>query len=51
MMHPCKTIISTNIDIKKIYQYYDERVGSRIVGNFDIYKFAGDDIRKYKASR
>lgn len=51
MTHPCKTIISTNIDIRKLYQYYDERVGSRIIGNFDIYRFAGDDIRKYKASR
>lgn len=46
---PCKTIISTNITMNQLYQYYDERVGSRIIGNFDIYKFAGDDIREYKA--
>lgn len=45
---PCKTIISTNIDLKKLYEYYDERVVSRIIGNFDMYKFAGDDIRKLK---
>jgi len=51
MTRPCKTIISTNIDMRKLYQYYDERVGSRIIGNFDIYRFAGDDIRKYKASQ
>ena len=50
MVRPCKTIISTNIDIRKLYEYYDERVGSRIIGNFDIYRFAGDDIRKLKAS-
>ena len=50
MIRPCKTIISTNIDIRKLYEYYDERVGSRIIGNFDIYRFAGDDIRKLKAS-
>ncbi len=50
MVRPCKTIISTNIDIQKLYEYYDERVGSRIIGNFDIYRFAGDDIRKLKAS-
>ncbi|HHW00903.1 MAG TPA: ATP-binding protein [Clostridiaceae bacterium] len=45
---PCKTIISTNIDIKKMYEYYDERIVSRIIGYFDIYKFAGEDIRKLK---
>lgn len=45
---PCKTIISTNIDIKKMYEYYDERIVSRIIGSFDIYKFAGEDIRKIK---
>ena len=50
MVRPCKTIISTNIDIRKLYEYYDERVGSRIIGSFDIYRFAGDDIRKLKAS-
>lgn len=50
MVRPCKTIISTNIDIRKLYEYYDERVGSRIIGNFDIYRFAGDDIRKLKAN-
>ena len=50
MVRPCKTLISTNIDIRKLYEYYDERVGSRIIGNFDIYRFAGDDIRKLKAS-
>lgn len=49
MIRPCKTIISTNIDIRKLYEYYDERVGSRIIGNFDIFRFAGDDIRKLKA--
>ena len=46
---PCKTIISTNIDLKKLFEYYDERVVSRIIGGFDIYKFAGDDIRKVKS--
>lgn len=50
LKRPCKTIISTNIDMKKLSEYYDERVVSRIIGNFDIYKFAGDDIRKLKSS-
>ncbi len=51
LARPCKTIISTNIDIRKLYEYYDERVGSRLIGNFDIYRFAGDDIRRLKASQ
>lgn len=42
---PCKTIIVTNIDLKKLFEYYDERIVSRILGHFDIFRFAGDDIR------
>lgn len=45
---PCKTIISTNIDMKRLSEYYDERVISRIIGSFDIFRFAGDDIRRLK---
>ena len=51
LSRPCKTIISTNIDIKKMYDYYDERIVSRIIGNFNMFRFAGDDIRKIKALR
>ncbi len=40
-----KTIISTNLEIKDIFNNYDERLGSRIVGNYNICKFFGDDIR------
>jgi DNA replication protein DnaC len=47
---PCKIIISTNIDLKKLFEYYDERIVSRIIGGFDIYRFVGDDIRKLKSS-
>lgn len=47
---PCKTIISTNIDLKKLFEYYDERIVSRLIGGFDIYRFVGDDIRKLKGS-
>jgi len=45
---PCKTIISTNIDLKKLFEYYDERVVSRLTGSFDILRFAGEDIRQLK---
>ncbi len=40
-----KTIISTNLDLKTIFSVYNERIGSRIIGNYNIYKFFGDDIR------
>ena len=44
----CKTIISTNIGPKQLYEYYTERVTSRIVGNFDRLMFVGEDIRILK---
>lgn len=50
MSKPCKTIISTNIGIKGLPEYYDERVSSRIIGSFDLFKFAGEDIRMLKKS-
>ena len=40
-----KTIISTNLDLKEIFSIYNERIGSRLVGNYNICKFIGDDIR------
>lgn len=40
-----KTIISTNLSLKNLYTTYDERIVSRIVGNYDICYFFGDDIR------
>ncbi len=40
-----KTIISTNLSIKDIFNTYEERIGSRIAGHYDIYCFFGDDLR------
>ena len=40
-----KTIISTNLGIKEIFNCYEERIGSRIAGHYDICYFFGDDIR------
>ncbi|MCI8760819.1 MAG: ATP-binding protein [Clostridia bacterium] len=40
-----KTIISTNLNIKDIFTHYEERIGSRIAGYYDIYYFFGDDLR------
>ena len=42
---PCKTIISTNIGARELYEYYSERVASRIIGCFDRLRFAGNDLR------
>ena len=43
-----KTIISTNLDLRGLFQTYDERLASRFVGYYDIYRFYGDDIRLKK---
>lgn len=43
-----KTIISSNLDIRRLFQEYNERIASRIVGEFDTFQFFGDDIRIIK---
>lgn len=40
-----KTIISTNLSLKNLFETYDERIVSRLVGNYNICKFFGEDIR------
>jgi DNA replication protein DnaC len=40
-----KTIISSNLGINDIFNSYEERIGSRIVGYYDIYYFFGEDLR------
>ena len=40
-----KTIISTNLNINDIFKNYEERIGSRIAGYYDIYCFFGEDLR------
>ncbi len=42
---PCKTIITTNMTPKILFDTYGERVASRILGAFDVLPFCGDDIR------
>ena len=37
--HVTKTIISTNLDIKDIFNNYQDRIGSRIAGYYDILLF------------
>ena len=40
-----KTIISTNLSIQNLFNSYDERIVSRFIGNYDICRFYGDDLR------
>ena len=43
-----KTIISTNLSLRNLYDTYDERIVSRIIGNYNLCYFFGDDIRLKK---
>lgn len=43
-----KTIISTNLTLPDLAQEYDDRVMSRLIGNYTICRFFGDDIRLKK---
>lgn len=40
-----KTIISSNISPNNISDYFDERIASRILGEYDIYYIDGEDLR------
>ena len=40
-----KMIISTNFSIEMILKNYSERISSRLLGNFTLCKFLGEDIR------
>ncbi len=43
-----KMIISTNLNRGMLKKTYNERIASRITGNFSILEFLGDDIRSIK---
>jgi DNA replication protein DnaC len=40
-----KMIISTNLNTDELIKSYSERIYSRLFGNFNMYKFYGEDIR------
>lgn len=42
------TIISTNLTLEEMQDIYEDRVISRIIGNYIIKRFYGEDIRKLK---
>ncbi len=43
-----KMVISTNLSLQKLYQVYDSRLTSRLIGNFNICRFIGEDVRLIK---
>jgi len=43
------TIISTNLSVAQLYEKYSERVASRIIGGYQLLRFAGKDVRQIKA--
>lgn len=40
-----RTIISTNLNIKDIFNIYEERIGSRLAKYYNWYQFFGEDLR------
>lgn len=42
------TIISTNLSLEEIRDRYSDRVFSRLVSGYSVYKLSGRDIRTYK---
>lgn len=43
-----KIVISTNLTLNQLFERYDERVISRLIGEFRVCKFVGEDIRLKK---
>ena len=43
------TVISTNYSLPELKDKYSDRAFSRLLGNYEIYRFSGDDIRVKKA--
>ncbi|NLZ49345.1 MAG: ATP-binding protein [Clostridiales bacterium] len=43
-----KMLVSTNYSLKDLMSIYSERITSRLLGNFNLFKFYGDDIRVTK---
>ncbi|WP_040197843.1 ATP-binding protein [Candidatus Soleaferrea massiliensis] len=41
-------IINTNLNMNELLKVYNERIVSRILGNYDVLKFFGNDIRQIK---
>ena len=44
-LHKKPVVISTNLDYKALMEQYSDRVMSRLIGEYTVMKFFGDDIR------
>lgn len=42
------TVISTNMNTAEFENHYSDRIVSRFIGNYEIFRFIGDDIRHKK---
>ncbi|OAA93087.1 ATP-binding protein [Clostridium coskatii] len=45
LLKQSKMLVSTNYDLEEILKCYSERISSRLLGEFTLYKFFGEDIR------
>lgn len=45
LLNEKSTVISTNLSLTNLEKKYTDRVASRIIGNFEVMRFMGDDIR------
>ncbi len=51
-MTECRpTIISTNLDLTAMGKIYNERILSRLIGSYTMFRFVGKDIRQQKLAR
>lgn len=51
-MTECRpTIISTNLDLPAMGKMYNERILSRLIGSYTMFRFVGKDIRQQKLAR
>lgn len=48
LMEGKPTIVSTNLPASELKQRYSPQIASRLLGTYDCYSFAGDDIRLLK---
>ena len=48
LLNKKSVVISTNLSMEDIIEQYSDRIASRIVGNYIILEFFGDDIRMLK---
>lgn len=45
------TIVSTNLNVNELRTQYDDRIVSRLLGEYTVCLFKGDDVRKVKRIR